>query len=102
MLQSCKGKKDGFTRLSEARFLLKDFTMLLEFGLNMKAAEALKATNDVADMLSKAASTEKKNYSEYLLKIISSIRFFGRQGLPLRSGGPHNDLDSNFYQLLLL
>ena len=26
----------------------------------------------------------------------------GRQGLHLRGDGPHNDLDSNFYQLLLL
>ena len=53
-------------------------------------------------MLSQAAATEKKNNHEYLLKIISSIRFLGRQGLPLRGDGPHNDLDSNFYQFLLL
>ena len=70
--------------------------------LSQAATEALKATNDVADMLSKAESTEKKNNREYLLKIITSIRFLGRQGLPLRGDGPHNDLDSNFYQLLLL
>ena len=56
----------------------------------------------MTDMLSKAAATEKKNNREYLLKIISSIRFSVRQGLPLRGDGPHNDLDSNFYQLLLL
>ena len=53
------------------------------------ATEALKVTNDVADMLSQAAATEKKNNREYLLKIISSIRFLGRQGLPLRGDGPH-------------
>ena len=53
------------------------------------ATEALKETNDVADMLSQAAASEKKNNSEYLLKIISSICFMGRQGLPLRGDGPH-------------
>ena len=53
-------------------------------------------------MLSQAAVTEKKNNREYLLKIISSIHFLRRQGLPLTGDGPHNDLDSNFYQLLLL
>ena len=51
------------------------------------ATEALKASNDVADMLSQAAATEKKNNREYLLMIISSIRFLGRQGLPLRGDG---------------
>ena len=51
-------------------------------------------------MLSRAAAAEKKNNREYLLKIISSILFLGCQGLPC--DGPHNDLDSNFYQLLLL
>ena len=66
------------------------------------ATETLKATRDVADMLSQAAATEKNNNREYLRKIISSIRFLGRQGLPLRGDGPHNDLDANFYQLLLL
>ena len=53
-------------------------------------------------MLSKAAAREKKNNREYVLKIISSICFLGRQGLPLRGDGRHNDFDSNFYQLLLL
>ena len=57
------------------------------------ATEALKATNDVADM-SKAAATEKKKNHVYLLKIISSLRFLGRQGLPSRGDGSHNDLDS--------
>ena len=51
-------------------------------------------------MLLKAAATEKKNNRKYLLKIISSICFLGRQGLPLVMG-PYC-LDSNFYQLLLL
>ena len=108
----CKAVNMGLTRLSEPSFLVKGFTNWKDAtqvwvkhessNLHKAATEALKATNDVADMLSKAAATEKKNNHEYLLKIISSIRFLGRQGLPLRGNGPHNDLDSNFYQLLLL
>ena len=60
----------GLTRLSEASFLVKGFTnwkdatrMLVKHeSINfLKAAtEALKATNDVAAMLSQAAATEKK------------------------------------------
>ena len=100
------------TRLSEASFLVKGFTnwknatrILVKHessNFYKAATEALKATNDVAAMLKKAAATDEKNNREYLLKIISSIRFLGRQVLPLRGDWTHNDLDSNFYQLLLL
>ena len=86
-----------------ASFLVKDFTnwkyatrVLVKHEISnfhKAATEALKATNDVADMLSQAAATEKKNNHEYLLKIILSIRFLGRQGLPLRGDGPQNNLD---------
>ena len=51
-------------------------------------------------MLSKQYATEKRVNREYLLKILSSIRFLARQGLPLR--GDMNETDSNFYQLLML
>ncbi len=79
-------------RLSEASFLVKCFTnwkdatrVLVKHessNFHKVATEALKATNDVADMLSKAAATEKKNKHEYMLKV--SIRFLECQGLPLR------------------
>ena len=88
----------GLTRLSEASFLVKGFTywkdatrVLVKHessNFHKAATEALKATDDVADILSKAAASEKKNNHEYLLKIISSICFLGRQGLPLRGDGP--------------
>ena len=106
--KAVKGKKMGLTRLSEASFL-KGFTnwkgatrVLVKHessNFHKATTEAQMATNEVADMLSPAAATEKKNNRKYLLKIISSICFLGRQGLPLRGD---NDLDSNFYQLLLL
>ncbi len=46
---------------------------------------------------------KKKNGTEkiMLIKIISSIRFLARQGLPLRGDGSE-ELDSNFYQKLKL
>lgn len=37
---------------------------------------------------------------EYLLYVMSSIRFLARQALPLRGDG--DEKDSNFYQLLVL
>ena len=83
------------TRLSDASFLVKGFTNWKdaarvlakhESGNFHKAAtEALKATNDVAGMLSKAAApTEKKNNREYLLKIISSNTFLWTSSLPYK------------------
>ena len=85
--KAVKGKKMGLTRLSEVSFLVKGFTnwkdatrVLVKHessNFHKLATEALKATNDVADMLSKAAATEKKNNREYLLKINSSIHFLG-------------------------
>ena len=107
--KSVKGKKMGLTRLSEASFLVKRFTnwkdatrVLVKHessNFHKVATEALKETNDVADMLPKAAATEKKNKHEYLLKV--SIRFLD-VNVFLWGDEPRNDLDSNFYQLLLL
>ncbi len=51
-------------------------------------------------MLSKQYATEKRVNREHLLKLLSSIRFLARQGLPL--GGDMDETDSNFYQLLIL
>ena len=109
--KTVKGEMMGLTSISEASFIVKGFInwkdatrVLVKYessNFHKVATEALKETNDVAD-ISKAAATEKKNNRKYLQKIISSIRFLGCQGLPLRGDGPHNDLDSNFYQLLLL
>ena len=55
---------------------------------------------DVGDMLNREAATERKQNRTYLLKILSSVRFLARQGLPLRGDG--DETNSNFHQLLLL
>ena len=51
-------------------------------------------------MLSKQAATQKEQNRQYLLKVLSSIRFLTRQGLPLHCDG--DETDSNLHQLLVL
>ena len=51
-------------------------------------------------MLSKQAATQKEQNRQYLLKVLSSIRFLARQGLPLHGDG--DETDSNLHQLLVL
>jgi len=40
---------------------------------------------DIADMLSRHAATDKQINRTYLFKILLSVRFLARQGLPIRS-----------------
>lgn len=51
------------------------------------AAAALARRVDVGDMLSKQAATEKQQNRQYLLKVLSSLQFLARQGLPLHGDG---------------
>ena len=55
---------------------------------------------DVAESLSVQHQREKLERRQCLLKIMSSIQFLARQGLPLRGHG--DDSSSNFTQLLKL
>ena len=64
------------------------------------AAAALTDQVDIGEMLSKQCATEKRANREYLLKILSSICFLARQGLPLR--GDMDETVLNFYPLLML
>ena len=54
----------------------------------------------MGDMLSKQAATEKQQNRQYLLKVLTSIRFLACQRLPFRGDG--DETDSNLHQLLLL
>ena len=65
-----------------------------------QAAMAISNTADIGEMLSTQHAMKKKLNREYFLKILSTILFFARQGLPLRGDG--DEKDSNFYQLLAL
>ena len=64
------------------------------------SASALASRVDVGDMLSKEAATQKQQNRQYLLRLLSSLRYLARQGLPLR--GDVDETKSNLYQLLYL
>ena len=76
-----------------------------ESGCHREAVEALtvlpKQVSDIGEVLDKQHMEEKAVNRRILLKILQSVKFLARQGLPLR----HNsmgEIDSNFMQLLLL
>lgn len=55
---------------------------------------------DLGEMPSKEHAAQKKESRECLLKILSNLRFLGRQGIALRGAG--SESDSNLIQLLQL
>ena len=52
----------------------------------------------VGEMLLSQHSQQKKENREYLLKILSNLKFLARQDIPWRGDG--GDADSNFMQLM--
>jgi len=59
-----------------------------------------KTTRDVGEMLSSDHAKEKRDNTEYLLKVFENVQFLARQGLSLRGDG--DEQNSNFIQLLYL
>lgn len=59
-----------------------------------------KQIHPIDELLNDQRRTEKEANRKMLLRILHSLRFLTRQGLPLR--GSEGDADSNFYQLLRL
>ncbi len=57
-------------------------------------------TTNVMELMQYNQVKEKENNRGMLLKIVSSIRYLARQGLPLRGDG--SEEDGNFLQLLQL
>ena len=57
-------------------------------------------TSDIGEICSSQHSKDKHDHRVCVLKILSNIRFLGRQGLPLRGAG--NGSNSNFVQLFKL
>lgn len=109
----CKAVKERKVKLSsyaEESFLVKGFTNWKDATrifarhenceFHQISAAALANRVNVGDMLSKQAATEKQQNRQYLLKVLTSIRFLARQGLPFRGDG--DETDSNLHQLLLL
>ena len=87
----------GFMNLKDAT---RVFTKHESCDFHKSTATALVSRVDVGDMISKQAATEKQQYRQYLLKVLSSIWFLARQGLPLHGDG--DETDSNLHQLLVL
>ena len=92
----CKAVKDGrakITRQAEGSFLVNGFMnwkdATTKFAkhessdFHKACAEALSSTVDIGDIhvLNKQAVTEKQANQEYLLKVLSTVRFLARQGL---------------------
>ena len=60
----------------------------------------MSSSTDIVELLLTQYAREKEQNRNHFLKILSSIRYLARQGLPLQGDG--SDKDSNFHRLLLL
>ena len=64
---------------------------------------SLSRSVNVGALLSKEKEAEMKHHREMLLKLLNSIRFLARQGLPFRGHREDSEsMEGNLYQLLLL
>ena len=109
----CKAAKEGKVRSTGAEekcFVVRgfcnwkdatrQFTKHESTLFHKQAVDLLKTKTDVAEMLSSQHAEEKKRNRQYLLHVITTIRFLACQGLALRGDG--DEKDSNFLQLLML
>ena len=109
----CKAAKEGKVRLTGAEekcFVVRgfcnwkdatrQFTKHESTLFHKQAVDLLKTKTDVAEMLSSQHAEEKKRNRQYLLHVITTIRFLACQDLALRGDG--DEKDSNFLQLLML
>ena len=87
----------GFCNWKDAT---RQFTKHESTLFHKQAMDLLKTKTDVAEMLSSQHAEEKKRNRQYLLHVITTVRFLACQGLALRGDG--DEKDSNFLQLLML
>ena len=66
----------------------------------LKVVTLPNTTEDIGETLSTQHNEDKINNRDCLLKILSSLRFLGRQGQPIRGDG--DESDGNYIQLLTL
>ena len=86
-----KDRRVKVSKQAEGSFLTDDFTnwkdATVKFANHERSdfhkacTEALSTTVDIRDMLNKQAVNEKQVNREYLLKVLSTMRFLARQGL---------------------
>ena len=90
--------KRGYYNWKNARSTDKGFNTHESSRCHQQAA--VRSTQDISLALEKNLSNVQRQDRESLLKVISSLRYLARQGLPLR--GKKDDKESNFQQLLKL
>ena len=103
-----KGKSDssflytGFKNWKDGTVAFKDHQSSSTHKTALQLVVDIPANyNDVNEMLSTSYTQGKKDYKQCLLKILSNVLFFARQGLAFRGDGA-DELGSNFVQLLKL
>ena len=81
----------GFTNWKDATKL---YTKHEASDFDRRCIDSLKSHADVGEMLSSEYQQQRREHRDYLVQVVSSIRFLARQGIPLR--GDNNESDSNF------
>ena len=91
----------GFTNWKEAttRFVSHEASRCHKDAV-LKMITLPATTHDIGESLSKQHSKEKLVNRQCFLKLLATVKFLSRQGLPFRGSG--DDSDSNFLQLLKL
>ena len=103
--QACARYRTGREELFGQRFFkLKDtsvkYAKYESSNFHKHCVEALSSAN-VGEMLDQQAASNRNQNQEYLLRLLSSVRFLACQGLPLRGDGDHEE-SSNLHQLRTL
>lgn len=93
----------GYTNWKKATERFKSHEKSLSHTTALSKLDTIARGTNVLCQLNKGKDTDMKHHREMLLRLLRSIRFLARQGLPFR--GHKEDTDSfegNLYQLLLL
>ena len=97
--------KTGFSGWKKATKNRKGFSKHENLTFHKNATSMLGTaltTKDIAEQLSSKHEAEKLTRRKNLLKILSSVRYLARQGLPLRGDGDDKNSEfKNFYRLLV-
>lgn len=110
-VKACKEKK-LISSNAESAFITKGFTNWKDASVKFKehanskchtdamlVTVTLQATPDIGEVLNRQTIKEKEQQRDVLLKILSTVKYLGPQGIPLRG---NEDSNSNFIQLLKL
>ena len=86
----------GYTNWKDAT---RNFTKHEQCEFHKQVAVVLSKTKDVSEMLSSRLAADKEKNRMYFLKVLSTIRYLARQGLPLRGD---DEVELNFLISLVI